>query len=82
MSIADALQAAATEPSSKKPCRVARWIGAQPADDRDSINAWIDSGRNRTQLHRVLTTNGFPYSQSALNIHARSQCPCPRTEPQ
>ncbi|MBF6332456.1 hypothetical protein [Nocardia transvalensis] len=77
LSIADHLAAART--TSATPCAVGRWISEQPARDRDAINAWLSSGGVRRRLYQVLTEAGFPYSVSALNVHAREDCGCARS---
>ncbi len=74
MSIAAAL----AERPTKTPCGPGRWIAEQAAEDRDAINEHIEAGKTRNRLYRTLEASGFPYSPSALNIHARRDCNCYR----
>ncbi|MGW5267172.1 hypothetical protein ACWEQ4_00840 [Rhodococcus sp. NPDC003994] len=60
-----------------KPCGVGRWISDAAPADAAAIADWITDGKPRVVLHRYLAEHhGFPYTISALNIHARGQCRC------
>ena len=59
------------------PCRIGEYLAKMPADDRDTLLAWLaDETIQGSVIARNLTAEGYKTSGDTLRHHRNGDCSC------
>lgn len=72
MALTERLQAdAARRFTNRQGCGVCRWIDSLPSEDVAAINAWIEAGHSKAQLHQHCVAEGLTSGLSSFVVCMR-----------
>ena len=78
MSLKDDLAEVTPSFTGKYGCMTGSWLDTLDADDRASVEAWVEAGNSRAQLHKTCLKHGLLAGVAQFQKHWRRDCACNR----